>query len=106
MLEGARVEHCEGHEVVGIEHLLRPVEVALAVLDSGVLLALLEHLAHLQARDADFLVDAGDDHDQSLLHEFVARGGHGEDALEYLAVVVGVVYFDCHWCMVLAVIVS
>ena len=99
LLKSTGVEQGEGHEVVGLESLLRPVEVALAVLDNGVLLALLEHTTYLQTRDADFLLHAGDDVDQSFLHKLVARGGYGEDSLEYLAVVIGVVYFDCHVCM-------
>ena len=89
---------------MGYEFLLRPVEIPLAVLEGGILLAFLEHPAHLNAGDADFLADTGDDHDQSLLHQLIAGGGRGEDPFEYLAVVIGVVYFDCHFCMVLLVL--
>ena len=96
MLELAGIEHCEGHEVVGRKNRLRPVEVALGILYCRILLAFLEHLPGLEARDADALRHAGDNHDKTLAYKLIARGCHGEDAFKYLTVVIGIVYFDCH----------
>ncbi len=97
-LEGTGIEYGEGHEVVGLKGLLRPIEISLAIRDLRVFLSFLKHLAGLQTGNADFLFYAGNDVDETFSHKLIACGGNGKDFFKYLTVIVGVVYFDCHWC--------
>ena len=96
MLESAGVESGERHEILRIQGLLRVIEVTLRILQARVLLTFLEHLAGLDTRQADFLLDAGDHHDQAFFHKVVPGTGEYQDFLQYLTVVVGVSYYYCH----------
>ena len=90
------VEYGEGHEVFRVKAFLVIVEVALRILHAWVLLALLQHLAASQTGQADFLLHAGNDHHQPFLDNLVAGGGERQKLLQYLAVVIGVLYYYCH----------
>ena len=96
LLEGAGIEHGKGHEVHRVKGFLRIVEIPLGILDARVFLTFLQHLAAFKARQADFFLHAGNDHDQPLLDDLVPRGGKRQDLLQYLAVVIGVLYYYCH----------
>ena len=96
VLERAGVKHRKGHEVHRVKTLFVVVEVALRILHAGVLLALLEHLAGLQARQADFLLHTGNHHDQPLFHNLIARSGKRQQLFQYLAAVIRVSYNYCH----------
>ena len=96
LLVGAGIEHGKGHEVHRVKGFLRIVEIPLGILDARVFLTFLQHLAAFKARQADFFLHAGNEHDQPLLDDLVPRGGKRQDLLQYLAVVIGVLYYYCH----------
>ena len=96
LLEGAGIEYGKGHEVFRVKALLVIVEVAFRILHAGVLLSLLQHLTAPQAGQADFLLHAGNDHDKAFLNNLVARGGERQKLFQYLAAVIGVLYYYCH----------
>ena len=96
LLKGTGIEHGKRHEVFRIEALFVIIEIALGIFQLRVLLTLLKHFPGFHSGQADFLLHTGNDHDQPFFHNLIAGGGKSKDLLQYLAIVIGVLYYYCH----------
>jgi hypothetical protein len=90
VLVNAGIERGEHHRVPRLQHPFRVVEIALAVGIFRRFNAPLNHLRHFHAWDAQLVLNARYNMNESLFYELIPCGGEGEDVTGNLAAVIAV----------------